>query len=77
LHILQPLDVGVFKELKKAISQAAEGRWRLLADGNRLGKRDFLLDLAEARLAATAGKYMRSGWEGTAIWPFNRDKVSP
>jgi hypothetical protein len=42
-NVLQPLDVGVFKELKKVICQAAEDRWRLLAISDRLSKRDFII----------------------------------
>jgi hypothetical protein len=77
LHVLQPLDVGVFKELKKVICTAAEDRWRLLADGDCLSKRDFILDLADARNQAMTGEHIRKGWETNGIFPFNSDKVSP
>jgi hypothetical protein len=77
LHVLQPLDVGVFKELKKVICGAAEDRWRLLAEEDCLSKRDFILDLAEARDKAMTGKHIRKGWESSGIWPLNPDNVSP
>lgn len=32
-HVLQPLDVGVFKDLKKALSWFAKHRWSCLNDG--------------------------------------------
>jgi hypothetical protein len=61
-HVLRPLDIGVFKERKKVICQAAKDRWRLLADGDRFSKRDFILDLAEAREKAMTGKHIIKGW---------------
>jgi hypothetical protein len=76
-HVLQPLDVGVFKERKKVICQAAKDRWRLLADGDRLSKRDFILDLAEAREKAMTGEHIIKGWEATGLHPLISDKVSP
>jgi hypothetical protein len=33
LHVLQPLDVGVFEELKKELSSAAEQRWAKMPAG--------------------------------------------
>jgi hypothetical protein len=72
-----PLDVDVFKELKKVICAAAEDRWWLLADGDCLSKRDLILDLAEAKDKAITGKPINKGWDATGIWPLNPDKVLP
>ena len=49
-HVLQPLDVGVLKELKKELSTAAEKRWARLSAGTAISKRDYVRDLAEARM---------------------------
>ena len=36
LHVLQPLDVGVFKEVKKVLSTAAEQSWARMPAGSAI-----------------------------------------
>jgi hypothetical protein len=59
------------------ICQAAKDRWSLLADGDRLSKRDFILDLAEAGEKLMTDKHIGKGWEATGLYPLNSDQVFP
>ena len=66
-HVLQPLDVGVFKELKKELSIAAEQRWARMPAGTAISKRDFIRDLAEARMTSMKQWAVEKGWEGAGV----------
>jgi hypothetical protein len=76
LPVLQPLDVGVFKELKKELSTAAEQRWANMPAGTAISKRNVIRDLAEACIKSMKPSAVEKGWEGAGIWPFNRDKMA-
>jgi hypothetical protein len=69
--------VGVFKELKKELSSAAEQRWAKMPAGFAISKRDFIGDLAEARIKSMKAWAVEKGWEGAGIWPSNGNKAAP
>jgi len=73
-HLLQPLDVGVFGPLKKAISARLD---RLLRVGiNRLEKCEWAERYMEARDIAMTENNIRGGWRGSGLVPLNRTRVT-
>jgi len=73
-HLLQPLDVGVFGPLKKAISARLD---RLLRVGiNRLEKGEWVERYMEARDVAITENNIRGGWRGSGLVPLNRTRVT-
>jgi hypothetical protein len=44
--------VSVFKEPKKELSATAEQQWARMPAGTAISKRDFIRDLAEARMTS-------------------------
>lgn len=73
-HLLQPLDVGVFGPLKKAISARLD---RLLRAGiNRLEKGEWVERYLEARDISLTESNIRGGWRGSGLVPLNRTRVT-
>jgi len=71
-HLLQPLDVGVFGPLKKAVSTDLD---RLIRVGiNRLEKIEWVESYIEARPKAFTEKNIRAGWRHSGLAPTNRYK---
>ena len=64
LHVLQPLVVGIFKELKKELSTEAEQRWANMPAGTAISKRNFI---AEACMKSMKPSAVEKGWEGAGI----------
>ena len=73
-HLLQPLDVGVFGPLKKAISARLD---RLLRVGiTRLERREWVERYIEARDISITENNIRGGWRGSGLVPLNRTRVT-
>jgi len=73
-HLLQPLDVGVFGPLKKAISTRLD---QLLRAGvSRLEKVEWVEAYIEVREGALTVDNIRGGWRGAGIVPLNRVRVT-
>ena len=69
-HLLQPLDVGVFGPLKKAVSTRLE---QLLRTGvTRLEKVEWVETYSEAREVALTVDNIQGGWRGAGLVPLNR-----
>ena len=72
-HLLQPLDVGVFRPLKSAISYHLH---RLMRSGvGRLQKAEWLEYFAEARKDAITTDNILAGWRGTGLFPENQHRI--
>jgi hypothetical protein len=72
-HLLQPLDVGVFGPLKKAISARLN---RLISTGiSRLQKYEWAEAYLEARNTALSSLNVEAGWRGAGLFPLDRTKV--
>ena len=72
-HILQPLDLGCFSNLKAAYCQLVDSH-TALTDTTKIGKARFLEFYAEARKDALLGQYVRSGWKAAGLHPKNVKK---
>ena len=73
-HLLQPLDVGVFGPLKKAISKHLD---RLLRVGvHRLEKVEWVEAYVEAREGTLTEDNIRGGWRGAGLVPLNRVRIT-
>ena len=69
-HLLQPLDVGVFGPLKKAISSQLD---RLIRVGvPRLEKAEWMENYVKARETAFTKSNILGGWRGAGLFPLNR-----
>jgi hypothetical protein len=72
-HVLQPLDVGIFKPLKTYLSSKLDPTIRTQVA--RLQKPEWVDAYVEARAAAfTPGNIWRA-WRGAGLFPFNPDRV--
>jgi hypothetical protein len=67
-HTLQ-CSVGVYRDPKKALSWFAKHRWSCLDDRQGISKRDFIFDLADARVLSMKKHHVNAGWEGSGIYP--------
>jgi len=73
-HLLQPLDVGVFGPLKKAISARLD---RLLRAGiNRLQKVEWLEAYADGREVVVSSDNIKGGFRGAGLDPLNRVRIT-
>jgi len=66
-HLLQPLDVGVFGPLKRAMSFQLSRLYGM--EISRLQKIEWLEHYVQARLAAITEQNILGGWRGTGIFP--------
>ena len=72
-HLLQPLDVGVFGPLKRAMSSRLS---RLYAtEISRLQKVEWLEHYIQGRVNAITPQNVLGGWRGAGICPFNPHRV--
>ena len=72
-HLLQPLDVGVFSPLKRAMSLQLS---RLYAtEISRLQKVEWVEHYAQARSIAITSQNVLAGWRGSGISPLNPHRV--
>ena len=66
-HLLQPLDIGVFGPLKKAVSASLE---KLIRVGvNRLEKAEWIDKYVEGRASALTKSNIQGGWRGAGLIP--------
>lgn len=73
-HLLQPLDVGVFGPLKKAVSARLD---RLLRIGiTRLEKIEWVENYIKGREIALTKNNILGGWRGAGLAPFNRVRIT-
>jgi len=72
-HILQPLDVGVFSPLKKALALRQS---RLFRSGvRRIQKAEWLDHFIEARESSVSEANILSGWRGSGLFPENLHRM--
>ncbi|PSN37904.1 hypothetical protein C0J52_19514, partial [Blattella germanica] len=69
-----PLDVGVFKALKEQFKDLSDKRLRRTRK-KTLNRYDFCAILRPAWLASVTPKNIVGGFEGSGIWPINREKI--
>lgn len=72
-HLLQPLDVGVFRPLKLAISTQVS---RLVRTGvRRIQKVEWLERFIEAREHGITKENIIAGWRGAGLFPENMHRI--
>lgn len=74
-HILQPMDVAVFKALKAAYKKMVQ-KWRQENDLQPLTKYHFAEVLKNAIDSLKMDKILQSGFKACGLYPFNPDIVS-
>lgn len=74
-HILQPLDVSVFRPLKNSWKKEVL-HWRLEHEGNSLGKEDFASVLEKAIKATNLKDAIKNGFKHCGLMPFSADAIS-
>jgi len=72
-HILQPLDVGLFGPLKKALSENIDPL--IQTEVVRIQKSEWLLAYVKARQLAFTPSNILGGWRGAGLFPFEPEKV--
>jgi hypothetical protein len=72
-HLIQPLDVGLFSPLKKALGITLEPIFG--KEVSRLHKSEWLTDYIEAREKAFCEDNVLDSWCGAELIPFNLEKV--
>ncbi|XP_055708637.1 uncharacterized protein LOC129804902 [Phlebotomus papatasi] len=73
-HILQPLDVAVFKPLKTKWN-LIKREWRIENDGREIRKFDIPTALQKIISQDNMSKNVVSGFRATGLYPFNADAV--
>lgn len=68
-HILQPLDVGVFAPLKRALASETDAALRL--DTGRISRVEWVEMYIRARRKALTSSNIRSGWRGAGLAPLS------
>lgn len=68
-HIMQPMDVAVFRPLKTAWKNAVHD-WRMQNNGNRLGRDDFA-PLLSTCIEAVTVETVQQGFRACGLYPFN------
>ena len=72
-HLLQPLDVGVFSPLKRAVSTQIS---RFIRNGvTRIQKVEWLEKFIEARGHGITKENIISGWRGVGLFPENMHRI--
>ena len=72
-HVLQPLDLAIFRLLKHAYRKHSH-RLYLQEDTSPFCKSGFLLCLAKARTEAITSQNIKAGWRAAGLWPLNSQK---
>ena len=72
-HLLQPLDVGVFKSLKAAMTAEIDRKFRLGI--NRMQKAEWLDCFIEARPKALNKSNIEGGWRGAGLVPIDESRI--
>jgi hypothetical protein len=72
-HLLQPLDVGVFRPLKRAYGKLVEEM--MMAGNNHIDKEDFLYLYPPACEAVFTQQNIYNGFTGAGLNPLNIDQV--
>jgi len=72
-HLCQPLDVGLFGPLKRALSMKLAPLFQ--TEVSRIRKSEWLLGFVGARKKAFTHSNILGGWRGSGLLPFNPDKV--
>jgi hypothetical protein len=72
-HICQPLDVGLFGPLKRALSSKLQPL--IQTEVSRVRKPEWLLAFIQARKAAFTTSNVLRGWRGAGLLPFDPEKV--
>lgn len=68
-HLLQPLDIGVFRPLKRSYGKLIEG---IIAAGNNyINKEDFLYIYPSARVIVFIKKNMCNGFTAAGLKPLD------
>jgi 4-hydroxybenzoate polyprenyltransferase len=70
-HVLQPLDVAVFRPLKRAFQKQLHSL-NAHDSSTVMAKRRFLYCYHKAREEALTASNICSGWRATGLWPVNR-----
>ena len=68
-HLLQPLDVGVFSDFKRAHGQEMDRYSRL--SSQRITKTEWLEMYARARAKSMTARNIRTGWKYSGLQPLN------
>ena len=68
-HVLQPLDVGVFAPLKRALASETDARCRL--DSGRIQRMEWTEMYIKAREKALTENNILSGWKGAGSVPLS------
>lgn len=72
-HLLQPLDVGIFSPLKRALSKQIS---RLVRTGiTRIQKVEWIECFIEARDRSITKDNVLSGWRGAGLFPENMHRI--
>jgi hypothetical protein len=72
-HLLQPLDVGIFSPLKRALSKQIS---RLVRTGiARIQKVEWIECFIEARARSITKDNILSGWRGAGLFPENMHRI--
>ena len=72
-HLMQPLDVGVFGPLKRAMSSQLD---RIFRTGIRhLHKVEWMESYIEARKIAITSSNILGGWRGAGLFPRNKHRI--
>ena len=72
-HLLQPLDVGVFRPLKRAYRKLVKEM--MMAGNNHIDKEDFLYLYPTAHKAVFTQQNICNGFAGAGLNPLNIDQV--
>ncbi|KAJ8931636.1 hypothetical protein NQ314_015430 [Rhamnusium bicolor] len=73
-HLLQPMDVAVFRPLKNFWKKEVK-KWRMANCGNKLQKHHFAPIFKEALLSITEGT-LKNGFRVSGLSPFNLENVN-
>ena len=68
-HVLQPLDVGVFSPLKRAMAKETDALAKL--DAGTIPRREWVEMYIRARGNAIIEKNVLGGWKGAGLWPLS------
>lgn len=68
-HILQPLDVGVFSPLKRALAAETDAIARV--DPSRIRRAEWTEMYIRERERALTASNIASGWRATGLWPLS------
>ena len=68
-HMLQPLDVGVFVPLKRALASLTDAASQL--SSQRMTRIDWVITYMKAREQAMTPRNILAGWTGAGLSPLN------